>query len=77
MGASFLCGMLGIEQATLEQSASYIKSWLGKFKGDKKILMQASSQAQKAVDYILSHQSDPAALTAFSDFIQIEEEVEA
>jgi len=77
MGASFLCGMLGIEQAVLEQSASYIKSWLGKFKGDKKILMQASSQAQKAVDYILSHQSDPAALTAFTDFIQIEEEVEA
>lgn len=74
MGASFICGILGIEQAVIEQSASYITSWLSKLKGDKKFLMQASSQAQKAVDYILGHQKDPAALTAFTDYIQVEEE---
>ncbi len=54
MGASFLCGFAGIENKTIDSSASYIKGWLAKFKGDRKILMNAASQAQKAADYILS-----------------------
>ena len=59
MGAAYLCYMTGIQNATIDNSAAYIKSWIGKFKEDKKMLLIASSQAQKAVDYILEHQSYP------------------
>lgn len=51
--------MTGIRNATIDNSAAYIKSWIGKFKEDKKMLLIASSRAQKAVDYILEHQSYP------------------
>ena len=59
MGAAFLCHMTGIQNATIDNSAAYIKSWIRKFKEDKKMLLIASSMAQKAVDYILEHQSEP------------------
>ncbi|RKD90825.1 ArdC family protein [Mangrovibacterium diazotrophicum] len=57
MGASFLCYLTGIQNATIDNSAAYIKSWIRKFREDKKMLLIASSMAQKAVDYILEHQS--------------------
>jgi antirestriction protein ArdC len=59
MGAAYLCYMTGIQNATIDNSAAYIKNWIGKFKEDKKMLLTASSMAQKAVDYILEHQSSP------------------
>jgi len=59
MGAAYLCYMTGIQNATIDNSAAYIKSWIGKFKEDKKMLLTASSMAQKAVDYILDHQVSP------------------
>ncbi len=59
LGAAYLCHITGIQNATIDNSAAYIKSWIGKFKEDKKMLLTASSQAQKAVDYILEHQSNP------------------
>jgi antirestriction protein ArdC len=59
MGAAYLCYMTGIQNATIDNSAAYIKSWIGKFKEDKKILLMACSMAQKAVDYIMEHQSCP------------------
>jgi len=58
MGAAYLCGITGIEQQTIENNASYIKSWIRTFNDDPKILVLAAAQAQKAVDYILMHQSD-------------------
>jgi antirestriction protein ArdC len=51
MGAAFLCGHAGIEYQT--QHASYIKSWCDILKGDKKSIITAASQAQKACDYVL------------------------
>jgi antirestriction protein ArdC len=58
MGAAYLCGICGIEN-TIDQNASYIKSWLQKFKNDNRMVVMAASYAQKAVDYILEHQSGP------------------
>jgi len=58
MGAAFLCRIAGIENVTLDNSAAYIQSWLRQFKNDKKMVLTASSQAQKAVDYILEHHLD-------------------
>lgn len=58
MGAAFLCGITNIEHQTIENNAAYIKSWIRTFKDDPKVLVLAAAQAQKAVDYILTHQSD-------------------
>jgi antirestriction protein ArdC len=56
MGAAYLCGICGIENATIDNSAAYIQGWLKKLKSDKKFIVMASGMAQKAVDYILEHQ---------------------
>jgi antirestriction protein ArdC len=61
MGAAFLCGHCGIEQATLENSASYIASWLQVLKNNKKMLVNAAAQAQKAADFILALDETPPA----------------
>jgi antirestriction protein ArdC len=59
MGAAYLCGICGIENATIDNSAAYIQSWLKKLKNDNKFIIQAASYAQRAVDYILEHQRKP------------------
>jgi antirestriction protein ArdC len=61
MGASFLCGHAGIENTTIENSASYIQGWLRALKNDKTLLVHAAAQAQKAADYILNRKFDEAA----------------
>ena len=53
MGAAFLCAMAGIEDPTIQNSASYIHSWLKFLKSDPKALIIAGAQAQKASDFIL------------------------
>ncbi|MDQ6601010.1 ArdC family protein [Bacillus salipaludis] len=53
MGAAMLCGIAGIDNNTLENSASYIQSWLRSLKEDSRLVVQAAAQAQKAADYIL------------------------
>jgi antirestriction protein ArdC len=53
MGAAMLCGTLGIENKTIKNSASYIQSWLGKLRDDKKLVVHAAAAAQKAADFIL------------------------
>ena len=52
MGAAFLCGHAGIE-ATMQNSAAYIQHWLAALQNDKKLIVQAAAQAQKAADFIL------------------------
>jgi antirestriction protein ArdC len=52
MGAAFLCGLTGVENNTIDNSAAYLKGWLGKLKNDTKLLIQAAANAQRAVDYI-------------------------
>ena len=53
-GASMVCGVCGIEQQTIENSASYISGWLKVLKGDKRLAVIAAGQAQKAADLILN-----------------------
>lgn len=52
MGAGYLCALSGIDNATIENSAAYIASWLNHLKNDKKLVVHAAAQAQKAVDYM-------------------------
>jgi antirestriction protein ArdC len=62
MGAAFLCGQAGIAESILENSAAYVQNWLEQLKNDKKLIVQAAAQAQKAADFILGvkHEEQPA-----------------
>ena len=53
IGSAMLCGVAGIEQVTLDNSAAYIQSWLKALKNDERMIVSAAGQAQKAADYIL------------------------
>ena len=55
MGAAMLCGVVGIENKTIKNSASYIQSWLSKLRDDKKLVVHAAAAAQKAADFILAN----------------------
>ena len=52
IGACFLCAKTGITTKTIDNSASYIKGWLSCITEDPKLIISASSKAQKAVDYL-------------------------
>jgi antirestriction protein ArdC len=52
MGSAMLCGVAGIEQATLSNSAAYLNSWIARLKADSRLVVSAASAAQKAADYI-------------------------
>jgi antirestriction protein ArdC len=56
MGAAFLSGHAGIVERTLDNSAAYIQSWLARLKEDRRLIVQAAAQAQKAADFILGKQ---------------------
>lgn len=58
MDAVMLCGVAGIDNSTIENSASYINSWLRALKKDSRLILQAVAQAQKAADYILGETKD-------------------
>ena len=47
-----LCGIAGIESATIENSASYIDGWQKAIKKNRKLVVLAASAGQKAADYI-------------------------
>lgn len=54
IGAASLLNYVGIETPeTFKNSAAYIQSWLKVLKNDTRMLVGASSQAGKAVDFIL------------------------
>jgi antirestriction protein ArdC len=57
MGAAMLCGVIGIENKTIKNSASYIASWLSKLREDKKLIVHAAAAAQKAADFIQAAES--------------------
>jgi antirestriction protein ArdC len=72
MGAAFMCGHCDIENHTVEYSASYIQHWLERLKGDRKLVVLAAAQAQKACDFILdvkyTEAEGPAAPTPAKEF---------
>lgn len=53
IGASFLCGVAELDDAGGEQSAAYIAGWLEALQNDRKLVVTAAAQAQKAADFIL------------------------
>ena len=51
--AAFLGGEAGIDPSRVEQSAAYIASWLRVLDGDRRLVVVAAAQGQRASDYIL------------------------
>ena len=55
--AAYLCAEAGISPAVLENQAAYIQNWLAKLRTDKRMVVMAAAQAQKAADYILNRRT--------------------
>ena len=53
LGAAMLCGVSGIDNSTIENSAAYINGWLRVLKNDQRLITLAAAKAQRAADYIL------------------------
>lgn len=53
-GAAFLCAHAGISTPVIDNQASYIASWLRALKDDRKLVVVAASQGQRAADYIMA-----------------------
>jgi antirestriction protein ArdC len=53
IGAAFLCGHAKIAERTIDNSAAYVAAWLKRMKDDKKLIVQAAAQAQRAADFVL------------------------
>lgn len=52
IGACFLNSICKIEEKTFNNNTAYIQGWLKALNNDKKMIVFASAQAQKAVDYM-------------------------
>jgi antirestriction protein ArdC len=61
--AAFLTGEAGIE-VPVTRSASYLANWLKVLKNDRKMLVSAAAQAQKAADLVLGVDWEEAASAA-------------
>ena len=54
LGAAYLCAEAGISNAVVENQAAYVAGWLKKLRDDRKLLIHAAAQAQRAADFILN-----------------------
>jgi len=52
MSAAFLCSHAGIQPRVIENQAAYLGGWLKQIKADKKLVISAAGQAQRAADWI-------------------------
>ena len=58
MGAAFLCGHCQIAERIIDNSAAYIQGWLRRLRNDKRLVVFAAAQAQKAADFVLGESHD-------------------
>jgi antirestriction protein ArdC len=54
VGSAYLSAFTGILNSGIKNSAAYINGWLGKLRNDKRLIVQASGLAQRAVDFIIN-----------------------
>ena len=58
IGAASMLNILGIETETsFRNSTCYVQSWIEVLKNDKRAIVMAAAQAEKAVNYIMGKQS--------------------
>jgi antirestriction protein ArdC len=56
MGSAYLCAEAGISAPVIANQAAYVAGWLKQLRDDRKLLVHAAAQAQKAADFILGRQ---------------------
>jgi antirestriction protein ArdC len=56
--AAFLSARSGIHPAVIDNQAAYLAGWLKKLKEDKKLVISAAGQAQRAADWILGERGE-------------------
>jgi len=56
IGACYLNSVAGIVNREFDNSVAYIRGWIDLLRNDKRVIVYASGQAQKATDYILNVQ---------------------
>ena len=59
LSAAFLCAEAGISNAVIADQAAYLAGWLKALSDNRRLLIHASAQAQKATDYILNRKPYP------------------
>lgn len=52
IASAMLCGIVGIDNSTLDQSAAYIAAWIKRLEDDPRLIVNAAAQAQRAADYM-------------------------
>ena len=57
LGAAYLCAEAGISNVVIANQAAYCSGWLVRLRDDRKLLIHAAAQAQKAADFILNRKS--------------------
>jgi antirestriction protein ArdC len=60
MSAAFLCSQAGIQPSVIDNQAAYLSGWLTQLKSDKKLVISAAGQAQRAADWICGQRERPA-----------------
>lgn len=53
IGCCYLKSHAGMQEAATKNNAAYIGGWLRKLKSDRKFILYASSQAERAVEFIM------------------------
>jgi len=53
MGSTYLYAEAGISNAVIHNQAAYVAGWLKKLRDDRRLVIHAASQAQRAADYVL------------------------
>jgi antirestriction protein ArdC len=64
MSAAFLCSHAGIQPTLIENQAAYLGGWLTKIKADKKLVISAAGQAQRAADWIRNERGESTSAIA-------------
>lgn len=58
MGSAFLCNFSGILPNQIVDTVAYLQNWSDIFRSDKRFLLHAAAEAQKATDNILNRKGD-------------------
>ena len=67
LGASYLVNTAGIETASsFQNSAAYVNGWLSVLRDDKRFIISAASQAEKAVRLVLAEDLDDKPNTLYN-----------
>ncbi len=53
LGAAFLCSETGIAPPVIENQAAYLAGWLSVLKSNRREIVVAAAQAEKAAEFVL------------------------